>query len=173
MTEQPSGPPTVSPDGRWWWDGSAWQPMPSAAPPAPAVDEPLYDWGTTRITRATATFGPRSYPISSIASFGVSSRGAARLRWLLLGLFPLFMAGATIAGLMDGSGEFTAAYYPTMVLAAVVLAGCVFGWTHSKPTYFLTFTTASSEAMRIFTSKSEPEVRAIAQALEKAVAART
>lgn len=23
----------VSPDGRWWWDGAAWRPMPAAPPP--------------------------------------------------------------------------------------------------------------------------------------------
>ncbi len=31
----PQQPPPVSPDGRWWWDGQRWNPMP-AAPPQPA-----------------------------------------------------------------------------------------------------------------------------------------
>jgi hypothetical protein len=33
----PNRPPMVSPDGRWWWDGTAWRPMPpppGAGPPA-------------------------------------------------------------------------------------------------------------------------------------------
>src|SRR6266480_2676739 len=35
-TPQLAGPP-ISPDGHYWWDGQAWQPMPAAAPaPAPA-----------------------------------------------------------------------------------------------------------------------------------------
>jgi drug/metabolite transporter (DMT)-like permease len=25
-------PPVVSPDGRWWWDGTAWQPLPGTDP---------------------------------------------------------------------------------------------------------------------------------------------
>ncbi len=30
-------PPQVSPDGRWWWDGQTWQPMPSVVPTPPTV----------------------------------------------------------------------------------------------------------------------------------------
>jgi hypothetical protein len=29
-----TGPPALSPDGRWWWDGYAWRPMPPAPPTA-------------------------------------------------------------------------------------------------------------------------------------------
>lgn len=29
-----TGPPVLSPDGRWWWDGQAWRPMPPTTPPA-------------------------------------------------------------------------------------------------------------------------------------------
>jgi hypothetical protein len=32
----------VSPDGRWWWDGRAWQPMPSE-PPGPVLIAPARD----------------------------------------------------------------------------------------------------------------------------------
>ena len=32
----PPGSPQISPDGHFWWDGQAWQPMPAAAPPAGA-----------------------------------------------------------------------------------------------------------------------------------------
>jgi hypothetical protein len=38
--------PQISPDGHYWWDGQAWQPMPSAAapvaPPMPAADQPSW-----------------------------------------------------------------------------------------------------------------------------------
>jgi hypothetical protein len=27
-------PPTLSPDGRWWWDGREWKPLPPPAPPS-------------------------------------------------------------------------------------------------------------------------------------------
>jgi hypothetical protein len=26
------GPPMLSPDGRWWWDGQVWRPMPPQLP---------------------------------------------------------------------------------------------------------------------------------------------
>jgi hypothetical protein len=28
------GPPLASPDGHWWWDGSAWVPRPDPVEPA-------------------------------------------------------------------------------------------------------------------------------------------
>lgn len=45
----PPGSPPISPDGHYWWDGQAWQPMPAAAPPpppapAPAAAEPAPSW---------------------------------------------------------------------------------------------------------------------------------
>ncbi len=36
MSEIPP-PPTVSPDGKFYWDGHAWQPMPLAPDSAPAT----------------------------------------------------------------------------------------------------------------------------------------
>lgn len=42
----PPGSPQISPDGRYWWDGHVWQPMPPSAPappaPAPAQDQPSW-----------------------------------------------------------------------------------------------------------------------------------
>src|SRR5689334_4058497 len=35
MAAQPPPSPQISPDGHYWWDGRAWQPMPAAAAPAP------------------------------------------------------------------------------------------------------------------------------------------
>jgi len=44
MAAQPPSSPPISPDGHYWWDGQAWQPMPAAAAPvpapAPAVEAP-------------------------------------------------------------------------------------------------------------------------------------
>src|SRR5690349_14584015 len=36
MAAQPPSSPPISPDGHYWWDGQAWQPMPAAAAPIPA-----------------------------------------------------------------------------------------------------------------------------------------
>jgi len=36
MAAQPPSSPPISPDGHYWWDGRAWQPMPAAAAPVPA-----------------------------------------------------------------------------------------------------------------------------------------
>ncbi len=34
--------PTLSPDGRWWWDGREWKPMPAQPPanPPASTSEP-------------------------------------------------------------------------------------------------------------------------------------
>ena len=40
-------PPLISPDGRFWWDGQTWQPMPSSSAPAvapPAPDPSRPSW---------------------------------------------------------------------------------------------------------------------------------
>jgi hypothetical protein len=44
--------PQISPDGRYWWDGRAWQPMPSAAspPPVPAADPSRPAWLADGVT---------------------------------------------------------------------------------------------------------------------------
>jgi uncharacterized membrane protein YhaH (DUF805 family) len=35
-----TGPPALSPDGKWWWDGHAWSPGPPAPPAPPAAGGP-------------------------------------------------------------------------------------------------------------------------------------
>jgi TM2 domain-containing membrane protein YozV len=43
MSDEPTAgpqvppPPRLSPDGRFWWDGQGWQPLPSAAAPLPTA----------------------------------------------------------------------------------------------------------------------------------------
>jgi len=40
MATPPAATPPISPDGHYWWDGQAWQPMPAAAAPAPVPAAP-------------------------------------------------------------------------------------------------------------------------------------
>ena len=44
MAQQPPPYGSRSPDGRWWWDGKVWQPIPPATPPPPPVygQPPMY-----------------------------------------------------------------------------------------------------------------------------------
>jgi len=49
---EPPPPPQLSPDGKFYWDGQAWQPMPSAAAPPPPT--PV---ATTPIGSQKKTFG--------------------------------------------------------------------------------------------------------------------
>jgi hypothetical protein len=37
------GPPQMSPDGAYWWDGRTWQPMPKLGAPAPFQVEPIVE----------------------------------------------------------------------------------------------------------------------------------
>lgn len=40
MATPPQATPPISPDGHYWWDGQAWQPMPAAQTPPPTVPAP-------------------------------------------------------------------------------------------------------------------------------------
>src|SRR5215472_13262391 len=57
MAEQPPhrAPPQYGPDGRWWWDGQRWipvpQPTPSALPPSP-VEQPSRMAGPAAVVEA-------------------------------------------------------------------------------------------------------------------------
>jgi hypothetical protein len=58
----PPGSPQISPDGHYWWDGQAWQPMPAAAAaPAPAEQQP--SWLAAPLPAAAAP-APASAPVA-------------------------------------------------------------------------------------------------------------
>lgn len=40
MATPPGSTPPISPDGHYWWDGQAWQPIAQPAAPAPAAEAP-------------------------------------------------------------------------------------------------------------------------------------
>ena len=46
MAQTPPGYGTRSPDGRWWWDGRAWQPVPPAPPGMPPAPGSGGGWVT-------------------------------------------------------------------------------------------------------------------------------
>ncbi|HET7339420.1 MAG TPA: DUF4190 domain-containing protein [Candidatus Dormibacteraeota bacterium] len=75
------GPPTsghVSPDGKWWWDGSKWVPMPAtgapALVPAQAAPSPPSYQQTAGTPAAVFVYGPRtnSAAVASLV-FGIIS----------------------------------------------------------------------------------------------------
>lgn len=66
--------PQISPDGRFWWDGRAWQPMPSAAsPPPPAAPDPAVDpsrpaWLADGVTMpGPPSMAPPPYAVAVVA----------------------------------------------------------------------------------------------------------
>jgi hypothetical protein len=64
-TPQPGTPP-ISPDGHYWWDGQAWQPIPAAsaaiAAPAPAAAEQPPSWLAVPPAVAVAPAPQPAYP---------------------------------------------------------------------------------------------------------------
>jgi len=50
---QPGSPP-ISPDGRFWWDGSAWQPL--------FTPDGMFRWNGQAWTQLTAPYGPEAAP---------------------------------------------------------------------------------------------------------------
>lgn len=62
MAQMPPGYGTRSPDGRWWWDGRAWQPVPVPPPGVPG--------GTPRWV-ASPAYGATGQP-GEVRSIGLS-----------------------------------------------------------------------------------------------------
>lgn len=65
MATPPQATPPISPDGHYWWDGQAWQPMPQPAPPPPApapVTAPAEDRPSWLAAPPTAVAAPAPQP---------------------------------------------------------------------------------------------------------------
>ena len=77
MSQMPPPPyGTRSPDGRWWWDGQAWQPVPPAQQaPATYAPQPQYAYPTPHVAGPTGPLGqPRSIGVSillAIVTIGI------------------------------------------------------------------------------------------------------
>lgn len=83
----------VSPDGRWWWDGQAWQPIESVRREQPAVPDPR----RPRVAVASLVLGCLSLvawllpivglPVSAMGlGLGVSGLGTTRRRMAVVGI---------------------------------------------------------------------------------------
>jgi hypothetical protein len=143
------GPPLLSPDGAYWWDGQQWQPMPpgaAAAPVAqrvPAEARPSWLPQEVEVPQPPEPPGlPLIPPTATGASFGAppgpwepqpqpvdTSRSITRtvLVWVGLALSGgLLLFG--LAGVAIGLGESGNTRFDTITGAAVliVLAGSVF-----------------------------------------------
>ena len=70
--------PQYSPDGRWWWDGQQWTPVPEAPPEASLTG------------RASRSIGPKQYPpwIAPLLGFPLFLCGLAILLGILMIVFP-------------------------------------------------------------------------------------
>lgn len=113
--------PPLSPDGRWWWDGQAWQPVPDIAHPGPSQPAPTY---------ATAA------PVGGRWERGLR---LARASWDILrsnpalGVLPLLSFGGLVLyllpllGIAAGMGAFDGSQRPVAyVLAAWYYLGASF-----------------------------------------------
>jgi hypothetical protein len=69
VSENPPPQGQVSPDGRWWWDGAKWTPLPQPSTPL----QPAYSLPTSS-PQAVYTYGPRtnSAAVASLV-FGIVS----------------------------------------------------------------------------------------------------
>ena len=80
----------VSPDGRWYWDGSKWAPMQAAPPPGTAYPPTVY------------AYGPRTN------SLAIASLVTGILSWVLCPLLAAVLAvifGHVARGQVKQSGE--------------------------------------------------------------------
>lgn len=73
---QPTAPPQYSPDGRFWWDGVAWQPVPQAVPASVAAAAPI---------TATSPRNPTLVAASTSGFGGPVAIGGAGVVFMLIG----------------------------------------------------------------------------------------
>ena len=125
MALQPPPGAPISPDGRWWWDGAAWQPMPPAgqpppptAPPAPGLAPPPYRVASLRALFAVIGLG--AVALTVLAGMGVDLYG--------ISIYATVGAGGRTLGQADADYGLTALawsvvfyllYIPTIVLFCV------------------------------------------------------
>jgi len=81
MSGGPSGATRVSPDGKWWWDGTKWVPMPGTNPNPQALHEPT--------SQLPAPYQPAAYP-PSVYVYGPRSNSLA-VASLIFGIISWFL----------------------------------------------------------------------------------
>jgi hypothetical protein len=112
----------VSPDGRWWWDGTRWTPIPQ---PSTAL-QPAYSQATPPIP-AVYAYGPRtnSAAIASLV-FGIAS-------WLVcpfIGGVVAVILGHVARGQIRRTGEGG---------GGLAIAGLILGYFHLAAAVVVTF----------------------------------
>lgn len=116
MSAQP--PPQqgqISPDGRWWWNGTEWEPRQQTSLPGPQVPSP---GPPAARAGAVYVYGPRSN------SYAVASLVIGILSWFLcplLGGVIAVVLGHTARGQIRRTGEGG---------AGLAMAGLILGYAH-------------------------------------------
>ncbi|HZK73457.1 MAG TPA: DUF4190 domain-containing protein [Clostridia bacterium] len=126
----PPGGAHVSPDGKWWWDGNRWVPMPAADPSPGAAQAQLpvpYQQMSPAYPAAVYAYGPptNSFAVASLA-FGIIS-------WLVcpfIGGVVAIILGHVARGQIRTSGE---------AGSGMAMAGLVLGYIHLVAVALLIF----------------------------------
>lgn len=87
-----------SPDGRWWWDGQAWQPVPEAQQAAERAGQPTAPPSWT--PGAAVAYPPSQGPLGRPRSIGVS----ILLAIVTLGIYTLYWTYKTQQEIKEHSG---------------------------------------------------------------------
>jgi hypothetical protein len=164
VTSASSAPPQLSPDGHWWWNGTAWESAAARVEPArvipapPAQQAPVQQWPAQQPSVQPAP----GWPEPAYGQQAGSGKDGLRMASLICGI--LWLGGAaSVAAVVLGHLSRSRARREGRQASGVALAGLILGYLGS-------FVGLAAIAIPVFLDQRESAAAAVVKSDLRAVA---